>query len=121
MSKQLNDSVNVLRAPGVLAVTLNVDAAEDLPIEAMDGDGDFRYGDSPEDIAHDNLRRAGFAAIGVHAFAKRTGLLGGEDMHTTLSDLLCDLHHLADAIDLDWDELLNRADGHYEPEIRGEL
>lgn len=73
-----------------------------------------------EDIAEDNLTRAHFAIPAVKAFAKRTGL-HGEDLATTISDLIADLHHLSDSVDLDWDHLLDRADGHYQPELRGEL
>lgn len=92
-----------------IAVT-NVDELPDNPFARL----------NYEDIAEDNLTRAHFAIPAVKAFAKRTGL-GGEDVSTAISDLLADLHHLADALDLDWDALVERGDRHYQPELRGEL
>lgn len=34
-----------------------------------------------------------------------------------MSDLLCDMHHLADLADVDWEGLLARGDRHYQAEI----
>lgn len=82
----------------------------------FDGDGDFRYSDSPEDISHDNLRRAGFALIAAQAFATRTGA----DRECVLCDLLCDLMHLADATGQDFDAELDRGRYHYDAERQGE-
>jgi hypothetical protein len=36
-----------------------------------------------------------------------------------ISDLICNLHHLADQHGLEWEELLNRADFHYVNETPG--
>lgn len=39
-------------------------------------------------------------------------------LHQQMGDLLCDLHHLADLALLQWDELLDRGDYHYQAEIQ---
>lgn len=41
---------------------------------------------------------------------------GGEDPETILSDLIADLHHLADYRGLGWFTILNRAQWHYDAE-----
>ena len=37
-----------------------------------------------------------------------------------LSDLLCDMHHLADLADIEWDDMIRRGDMHYYDEIAEE-
>lgn len=65
--------------------------------------------DVPEE---DNLRRAAFATVALITFhGKAFG--GDEGIETVLADLLTDLHHLADAVDIDWDDLLAHAENHY--------
>jgi hypothetical protein len=63
-----------------------------------------------------NNERAGWARVGVKAFAKRTGI-GDDDIATQVSDLLADLMHLADLEQLDWEDIVRRADGHYQAEV----
>jgi hypothetical protein len=43
-----------------------------------------------------------------------------EDVEQAISDLLCDLHHLADVNDLDWEVLIDRGDMHYVAEVEEE-
>ena len=72
----------------------------------------------PMDIM--NCDRAAFAQVAVDTFAQRTGL-GREDIEMKLSDLLCDMMHLADFEGLDWiDDVFGRANMHYEEEIKDE-
>lgn len=41
------------------------------------------------------------------------------DPFTALGDVLGDLHHWADAVGIDWEEVLDRADYHYDAETTG--
>lgn len=86
----------------------------DLP---WDGDGRWRNTLKPEDITHDNTRRAGFAVTGLTAFAEETG---AED-ENIVSDFLCDLMHLCDALSVDLTDEMDRARVHYTAELRGVL
>jgi hypothetical protein len=72
------------------------------------------------DTAADNNLRARFAVVALKAFAERVGS-SNEGPEQGITDLLADLHHLADALDLSFEGLLDRADVHYAAEIRGEL
>lgn len=75
---------------------------------------------SPSDIKSDNDKRASWAARGFIAYTDRTFPQGrDEEFETMFGDMLADLHHLADALDLDWDEMLAKADRHYGPELVG--
>lgn len=96
---------------------IEADTSEDLPDK---DEGQFTDGDSPEDIAHDNYRRATFASVGVKAFAEATGLVD-EDPRTAIVDLIADLHHLADCLDLSFEALCDSAEMHYDPETTGQL
>ena len=69
-----------------------------------------------------NEDRAAFARLAVDAYYLRTRHEVGpeEDVEAweeVASDLLCDLHHLADRHGVDWDAVVRRASGHYEAEI----
>jgi hypothetical protein len=65
-----------------------------------------------------NDQRAEWARAALDAFARQTGqsvdLPDGDT--EVICDLLCDLHHWADAHDLLWDEALALAEMHYEAE-----
>lgn len=76
--------------------------------------------DTPAQIAADNYRRACRAAVAVKSYAQITHDQG-ESPGSVMVDLLCDLMHLADCLDLDFADLANRAGTHYAPELRGEL
>ena len=62
-----------------------------------------------------NMKRAEWARRALGAFGRETGV-GDEDMETQLSDLLCDLRHLADEEKVEWSEVLRRASFHYSAE-----
>ena len=63
-------------------------------------------------------RRAAVLAAGVVAdYAVTTG--GSEDDETTLTDLLTDLRHLADAAGLDFDAALAAGEARYAEEATG--
>lgn len=77
---------------------------------------------SDVDPQADNNARAGFAALAVVAYANRTFPGGvGEELETVIGDLLGDLRHLCDGLDLDFDALLATSWRHYDPETRGEF
>jgi hypothetical protein len=65
-----------------------------------------------------NDQRAQWARVALDAFARQTGQsidLPDGDIEV-FGDLLCDLHHWADAHDVLWDEALDLAEMHYEAE-----
>lgn len=70
-----------------------------------------------------NEDRAGFADVAVDAYHLRTRHVVGPDINDpeeweeVMSDLLCDLRHLADVRGLDWNVLLARGVSHYMAEI----
>lgn len=65
--------------------------------------------------AEQNARRAWHAAIGVRAYAEETGIADQESARTCMSDLINDLHHLCDALAIDWDDVARPY--HYRDEI----
>lgn len=92
----------------------------------------------PDELCHhvgdecqigDNTARAGFAAHGLVAHARRTGqlktkqttgeILTNADFETGLGDLVANLRHLCDAADVSWDAVLDRAALHYRAELAG--
>ena len=73
---------------------------------------------NPQTSADDNELRARLAGIAVKAYAARTG--PHEPPETVVGDLLNDLHHLCDALGLDF-EAMAAHDTHYQAEIRGEF
>lgn len=82
-----------------------VRALRDVVVEELDpatfaGDGAPRDTADPNDIIHDNTRKAGFAATALNAYASQIGD-PYENFHALMSDFLADLHHLADALDVD--------------------
>lgn len=84
--------------------------------------GRLQYGDTEEGIRTDNNMRASWGALALITFVDRTlGGGDGEDWGTCIGDLLADLMHLCDALDVDFDEMVDRGRMHYEPETHGEL
>jgi len=69
----------------------------------------------PPHIEVNNGHRAAWAAKALALFSAHTGIQG-EDAELRISDLLCDLRHLADQEGVDWDQALARGDGHYQEE-----
>ncbi|MCP2097482.1 hypothetical protein LV78_005472 [Actinosynnema pretiosum] len=104
------------------AAVETVSRLKDL-LDWYDGDGRMRYGDSAEDVVHDNGRRAGFATRAVVSYAEHTGLLNDHNDEypaTAIADLLGDLRHLADSLGLDYAELDHRGQDHYVSELHDE-
>lgn len=91
----------------------------------LNGSGNWKAlyseSDTPEDIRHDNRRRAGFAATAVLAFADECFGRSDEELETVVSDLMGDLMHLCDALNLSFDGLVERGRRHYLPELHGVL
>ena len=75
-----------------------------------------------------NRIRAGFAIVGLKAYAERVGLLHDEPIETAIGDLLGDLRHLIDAlnggnedgVESSLDGLFTSSYDRYAEEIRGE-
>jgi hypothetical protein len=107
-------SASTYRVPRIDAASV-----EELDLAALNGDGAPRDGTEPEDLIHDNTRKAGFAAAAIVAYAAVTG--GFEEWATVFGDLLGDLHHLADALDVDIDAAIDTGRRYYQDEIRGEV
>lgn len=73
------------------------------------------WGDQ-EACRRDNVLRATWAGAALKEFVANVG----EDVpDATISDLLADLMHLCDALDVDFDEALRRGRNAYEPESEG--
>lgn len=72
------------------------------------------------DPAADNLSRAGFAMLGLKAYAERVLPNGGEEPETVIGDLFSDMRHLCDLLGLSFDGLAGQ-DIHYAAEIEGVL
>ena len=64
-----------------------------------------------------NADRALWGEEALRVFMKRTGLEEVDGFDTGLVDLLCDLHHLSDGLNLDFTDLLRQADNHYRCEV----
>ncbi|MBX4171212.1 hypothetical protein HBA53_23180 (plasmid) [Rhodococcus pyridinivorans] len=59
--------------------------------------------------------------VGVLADYMRLVGDAGEDLKIGVLDLLVDLHHLTDAVGVDWDEVLDDSNRHYRADVAGEL
>jgi hypothetical protein len=107
-------------APASLPLTVDANLTDlTAALTLADGDGRFRNGTSVEDVAHDNTRRAGAAAVALRAFWEQTG--ADVDLGTALTDLLASLHHLADAVGEDFESLAACGAYQYRPQLAGEL
>ena len=81
------------------------------------GDGHEQAMELPADHGALNDHCAMWADVALRAFAEPTGLdFEADGWDTAISDLLADLHHLADRHDVSWWAVLGRADGHYTEE-----
>lgn len=103
--------------PNSTVQPVEAETAGDLPSK---DEGEFTLGSSASDIAHDNHRRATFASVAVKAYAEATGVMD-EEPSLAIGDLLGDLRHLCDSLGVDYDELDDRGERHYQPETLGEL
>lgn len=78
--------------------------------------------DEGVDIQRDNDIRAGWAARAVIAYGKHLG--SGElteDLTTVIGDLIGDLLHLLDAVEVEWDDVRERAERFHGQEVTGDL
>ncbi|QBP31095.1 hypothetical protein SEA_REFUGE_77 [Mycobacterium phage Refuge] len=64
----------------------------------------------------DNSYNVSWAAVAASAYQK---VIGG-DFENIIPDLLGDLMHLADAMGVDFEEALNKAEFNYDAEVNGE-
>lgn len=102
-----------------LPVLRTVESIEDLAKAAA------QRGQTPrsyeiEDPAEANAVRA-LNVVDVLADYMRLVGDAGEDLNIGVVDLLGDLHHLTDAVGVDWDKALDDSDRHYRAEVAGEL
>lgn len=81
----------------------------------------------PEEGRHWKLASYGASALQTYydetrgsGYGETYGDEGSGLMEETLTDLLADLHHLADRAGLDWEDITERAELHYSAEIAGE-
>jgi len=70
----------------------------------------------PTPLVGMNLKRAQWARQAVVAFMAATGLSEADGFDTAISDLLVDLTHLTFELNLDFQELMARAERHYTAE-----
>lgn len=112
--------VNPARLKGQLPES--IEALRDTFSYLAGKDGNLSHGHTPDEIRSDNHLRASWAARALFHYADFTmGGGNGESCETVISDLLCDLMHLCDALDLSFDGLADKARGHHLPELTGEL
>lgn len=68
-----------------------------------------------------NGERANWAYLALERFARATNQDNSGDLKhdrgTVVNDLLCDLMHLCDRDGLDFEDLVERARGHYQEEL----
>jgi hypothetical protein len=67
-----------------------------------------------------NRQRAASAAVAVKAYARETHTWDDEDVATHISDLICDLSHLANQHGLDPTDLIERGLDHHAAEAQEE-
>lgn len=98
-----------------------IEQGRDL-MDSLELDRSMRYTIDREDIEHDNLRRARHAWNALTTYTDDVyGHPGSEPTRQAVSDLLGDLLHLCDALDVDFDTALDKGRSNYEPETHGEL
>lgn len=69
-----------------------------------------------EDLRHDNTIRAKLGITAILAYATESK---SDDLDTVVSDMLADLRHAADALEIDFDDASSSADGYYSEELHG--
>ena len=102
------------------ATEFSVDSILDLDPAWFVGDGTLRASLAPEDVRHDNTRRAGRAARAVLSFAADERWYEDERPSVPIQVLLGDLMHLCDSLGIDYDEIHGYAEAAYSQEISGE-
>lgn len=63
-----------------------------------------------------NIERAGWARVGIDAFAKKTGLTKADGLETMIVDFLGDLLHYCDLEGLNYEDLIRQARANYDAE-----
>lgn len=66
-----------------------------------------------------NHERAKWAQKALDAFAEACRMVG-EDTEIVISDLLCDMMHLCNFEQINWNACIDRASGHYKEELEFE-
>jgi hypothetical protein len=75
--------------------------------------------DFEESSPVNNADRAEWARVALEVFASRTRqTLADDGPQEVISDFICDLHHLADAMGAQWHRVQRLADMHYRAEVR---
>lgn len=87
----------------------------------FDGVGAMHDARDAESVSHDNTRRAGFALHALEAYADVVGGLASEPTEQHMRDLLADLHHLANALGVDFRSMSDRAEDRYQEETTGQI
>lgn len=95
---------------------LGLVAVGELDPAIFAGDGEPRDTADRDDIIHDNTRKAGFAATAINAYVRQLGDRY-ETFQALVVDLFADLHHLADALDIDLSAAMSHGREHYLAEI----
>jgi hypothetical protein len=88
----------------------------DLDPTYFAGDGTPRDTADPDDIIHDNTRKAGFAAAAITAYATEVGH-AAHVIQPVIRDLAADLYHLADALGINLDDTIREGRDDYLAEI----
>lgn len=116
-AKQLSPHSPPCIAPRLTGIETVADLAAVSTAARMDGDGRPRDTADPEDVRHDNLRRAGLGARALVAYADTPADPPGQVM----ADLFGDLRHLADALGLDYGALDDEGWDRYNEERHGQV
>lgn len=101
-----------------LATRLVDDAVSEIHFSDLDRlgvGGTLEY----EDPSVDNTTRAIWCLVGLRAFAQRTGITA-EYPELVMSDFLCDLRHLCDALGIDFAKVNDHGAEHHWYEVRGQ-
>ncbi|WP_454231348.1 DUF4262 domain-containing protein [Mycolicibacterium fortuitum] len=100
--------------------------AQRLPIENFEelqellGAEQGKAHDTDQGAQCDNNNRARRGALALLSYVDECGP-GGDELATLVADMLADIQHLCDAIDVDWHEAIAKAESTYRAEIFGEL
>ncbi|MFZ2175682.1 MAG: hypothetical protein WAW17_16920 [Rhodococcus sp. (in: high G+C Gram-positive bacteria)] len=80
------------------------------------GRGAAPTADSVPDPAESNALRGLLAGAGLVPYVQRCGT-AGDEFEVQIADLIGDLHHLADAVGVDWDCVTSRASSYHGEEL----
>lgn len=74
--------------------------------------------DTVTGVEQQNALRGLLAAAGLVPYVQRCGTTI-DDLEVQIADLIGDLRHLADACEVDWDNVERRVESNYAAELRG--